>query len=296
MLLDHADYTKLVTSLFQQKLANRELPRFITNSSPARLKHSFEDICRNGISKKDEPLLYHFFGQPTARHSLLEIVETTSTERFRTLNKYLNGKTENTDARNIELLAVLVDFRHRPYSLGMNVQLSEDELTLLGKCRFVSPVKNGKEEEEVIVEKTIKEKEELNLEPLQEVKEKKEVDKEKSKWGIFIKILNRYLSKAAATYVLLLLLSISSFYIYQNSEGSGAIAYRSDKNENPVEQNQPNENNPAPVNQASSKTVAPPVKKYRVLPEERCQATTKKGTQCKRKAQADGYCWQHPLE
>jgi len=30
-----------------------------------------------------------------------------------------------------------------------------------------------------------------------------------------------------------------------------------------------------------------------ILQMNRCQAITKKGTQCKRKAKNDGYCWQH---
>ena len=33
---------------------------------------------------------------------------------------------------------------------------------------------------------------------------------------------------------------------------------------------------------------------YGTFPQmKRCQAITKKGTQCKRKAKNDGYCWQH---
>lgn len=291
MFFDHADYSKLVTVLFHQKLANRELPRFITKSSPARLKKSFEDICKKGFPKKDERVFVDFFGQPKEGQSFQALIRRTKADRLKPLNNFIIGETKTTDALNIELLAWLVDFRHRPYSLGMQVQLSEDELTILGKSRDVFPVKNETEEEEKFVENVTEGKEEEKPAPLPEVvKENGE-----RKRGLLIKMLNGFSVKEAAIHILLFLLTISCVYIYHQSERPEPIAYKSGSTENAITQGLLSVNYPAAAKQVPTKTVAPPVKKYKVPMEERCQAITKKGTQCKRRAQADGYCWQHPL-
>ena len=70
----------------------------------------------------------------------------------------------------------------------------------------------------------------------------------------------------------------------------------------------PEEDNTFPVNTDVNTTTEPPAiprKKSNVYSESRnnssrtnsspwrCQATTRKGTQCKRSARSGGYCWQH---
>ncbi len=53
-----------------------------------------------------------------------------------------------------------------------------------------------------------------------------------------------------------------------------------------------NDRNPYSIGSKNMKS--PNTASYNAPPESgRCQAMTKKGTQCKRKSKSNGYCWQH---
>lgn len=131
MQIDFSDYSKLVTAAFYKKLANRELPRFVSQTTPAKLKRECIEVFQHRHLKKDERVLSNFFGELKEDQSFISSIKRTDREKFKPLNNYLKKSTEKTDDKNIELLAWLIDFPYRPYSIGMNVVLSEEELFLI---------------------------------------------------------------------------------------------------------------------------------------------------------------------
>jgi hypothetical protein len=88
-------------------------------------------VYKERPDKKDEPILRNFFGPATENNSYLIPIENYPTDRFRAFSDYLKGGSVNTDDKNVELLAWLIDFPHRPYWHGKEVILSATEKAIL---------------------------------------------------------------------------------------------------------------------------------------------------------------------
>lgn len=130
MRLDHSDYIKLVTKTYFKK---RHEPFFILpKSAPARIKRACLRVFEERYRREDEQILKGFFGPAKSEQQLFELMEDFLTDRFRPLDTYLKKEGRvNTDDKNVELLAWLIDFKHRPYVYDMQVMLTDDELALL---------------------------------------------------------------------------------------------------------------------------------------------------------------------
>jgi hypothetical protein len=112
-----ADYQELVFEVYKKKRAARALPVGLTEPSPAELKKLCGLACaRRFVRKKDEVALMSFFGEGADQVACQKAIDKCDRDRFRPLVNYLNkdGKID-TKEKNIELLAWLIDFEHRPY-------------------------------------------------------------------------------------------------------------------------------------------------------------------------------------
>jgi hypothetical protein len=133
MRLEHPDYITLVTEAYNRKRANNELSPLLAQSTPANIRRECLHVYRERYNKKDEQILRAFFGPAEPGRQFLQSIQELATDRFRPLDNYLKGDTEKTDDRNLELLAWLIDFRHRPFVYGMEVILNDDELYTIGR-------------------------------------------------------------------------------------------------------------------------------------------------------------------
>jgi len=140
MHLKHPDYIKLVKEAYRKKKANNELSNLLAQPTRTNIKraclHLYQEYYDNKedkILKRDEHALTDFFGPAEHGSRFLQLIRNSEAERFRTLNNYLKDETESTESRNVELLAWLIDFPHRPFVTGMNVILSEEEIALINE-------------------------------------------------------------------------------------------------------------------------------------------------------------------
>lgn len=138
MRLDHPDYIKLVKATYNKKRADNELSTLLAQPTPANIRQECWYVYKKQydsrqLLKKDEQILNGFFGPVEPGKQFLEAIGNFPADRFRPLDNYLKGDTEKTDRSNLELLAWLIDFRHRPYVFGMEVILNEDEISIIGK-------------------------------------------------------------------------------------------------------------------------------------------------------------------
>jgi len=133
MRLEYADYIKLVTVAYNKKRTNNEISPLLIQSTPANVRRECANVYQERYEKKDEQVLRAFFGPGQHGRQFLQNIQEFDTDRFRPLDNYIKGNTEKTDDRNIELLAWLIDFRHRPYAFGKDVILNEEELFIIGK-------------------------------------------------------------------------------------------------------------------------------------------------------------------
>jgi hypothetical protein len=138
MRLTHPDYTMLVMQAYREKRANNELSLLLAQSTPAKIRqaclHVYKehyDKKEHQILRKDEQVLRDFFGPGESGKQFLQLIREFGTDKFRPLDNYLKGNTEKTDNTNLELLAWLINFQHRPYSFDKNFQLTDEELLLL---------------------------------------------------------------------------------------------------------------------------------------------------------------------
>ena len=133
MRLDFHDYTELVTAELNKKKIGNSLPLLLVQPTPANIRRECENVYKERYDKKDEPAQRAFFGPVESGKQFLQLIQNFPTDKFKPLVNFLKGGTEKTDEKNIELLAWLIDFRHRPYGFGNNVSLTDQELAIIGK-------------------------------------------------------------------------------------------------------------------------------------------------------------------
>jgi hypothetical protein len=148
MRLSHPDYIKLVIEAYNKKRANNTLSLLLVQSTPAKIRqaclHVYKELYdkkEEQILRKDEQVLRDFFGPAEHGKQFLQLIREFETDKFRPLDNYLKGNTEKTDNTNLELLAWLINFQHRPYSFDKNFQLSDEELSLIrnnGRSQTIS--------------------------------------------------------------------------------------------------------------------------------------------------------------
>jgi hypothetical protein len=113
-----ADYKLRVIEEFRIKKATDGIPLNLIHASPAKLKAECLAVFDTRFLKKDEKVLISFFGQRKNEFEYRQAIKQCEADRFKPLCNYLRESTRNTDERNIELLAWLINFEPRPYPIN----------------------------------------------------------------------------------------------------------------------------------------------------------------------------------
>lgn len=133
MRLDHIDYIKLVIGAYKKKQMTNELSRLLAQPTSSKIKKECLAVCKGRYEKKDEQVLNTFFRHAEQDKSLWLVIKGFDADKFKPLDNFLKGVTEKTDEKNIELLAWLINFQHRPYIHYKDFQLTDEELVLINK-------------------------------------------------------------------------------------------------------------------------------------------------------------------
>lgn len=131
MRLTHPEYVKLVFRTYQLLRSTPEFSPALKQPTPASIRKECMTVYRERPEKKDEAVLRSFFGPAPENKSFLTAIENFPTDGFKAFSNYLKGKAVKTDDKNVELLAWLIDFPHRPFRFGMDVILNEKEKAIL---------------------------------------------------------------------------------------------------------------------------------------------------------------------
>jgi hypothetical protein len=316
MRLNHPDYIKLVTKEYKRKRTDRELSLLLAQSSPAKIRQACLHLYKEHYDKKDERLLKKdqqalrdFFGPAEHGRQFLQQIHGFETDRFRPLDYYLKEKNENTDDKNIELLAWLIDFKHRPFVSGMDVILSEEETNILREPESdpgEKPTQSNSEQIDLKHDEKI-----LNAVIVDEEKRSSQAGEvgpviitENSETLSAPNSINKSpkkIRKKTLLIFLCLLISFVGIYIFRKYYSSTEIPYKNANTKTVPQEDtahrpktdslivHKNDNAVAPTNANKKKAYSPTI----ILDSNHCLAITKKGTQCKRKAKTNGYCWQH---
>ncbi len=135
MLLTFPDYTKLVYASFKKKQEDSEHP-LLSAFTRSAIRQQCLNVYRERIKRGERQelsTLQNFFGVPDKGEDFSSLIEWYPLDKFRPLENLMQGRIQSPAPANVELLAWLIDFKHRPFKVGMNVQLADEEIASLEK-------------------------------------------------------------------------------------------------------------------------------------------------------------------
>lgn len=112
-------YQDAVLLAYAEKEQNGELPKILTKPTTTRLRKACLEIYKERYndlkcSDKDADIFSSFFDRDKLGTDFYQVLDKSDPDDFKALSNHLNEKTESTDEKNTELLAWLIDFKHRP--------------------------------------------------------------------------------------------------------------------------------------------------------------------------------------
>lgn len=110
------DYVAAVMADYGKKKETGALSLNLVGPTAAKIKAECISVCHERFTKGDERVLRPFFESREDVDAYIRTIRLCNADKLKTLSNYLKGVTAKTDDRNIELLAWLIDFEHRPYS------------------------------------------------------------------------------------------------------------------------------------------------------------------------------------
>ncbi|WP_290797873.1 hypothetical protein [Flavihumibacter sp. UBA7668] len=134
------DYRNLILEDFRKKSEQQLLPNSLLLPSPAKLREECLKICEERYQPRDLKTLRDFFGVVDGKDSCLKAISRFEIDKFKPLINYLKGETEDTNEKNIELLAWLIDFQPRPYELGRKYIGEKEAIEGLELAAAVQPL------------------------------------------------------------------------------------------------------------------------------------------------------------
>lgn len=119
MAFEIDNYGRLVLEDYYQKRDNGSLGAGLMELTPAGLRDECLRAYRERYLEKDEKAIKDFFVAGSKSKTLLEIIEQYGLGKFKAIINYLNSDGAiKTKAKNVFLLAWLIDFEDRPYVYG----------------------------------------------------------------------------------------------------------------------------------------------------------------------------------
>ncbi|HEV7330439.1 MAG TPA: hypothetical protein VGN63_05310 [Flavisolibacter sp.] len=129
MRLLYVDYQALVLEFCNRKRQDRTSSALLRSATPASLRRECLQVYKERKArgeKEEKNTLKDFFGQPPEGKDFGHLIKNCHTDRFKPLQNLINGKTKTSDSTNVELLAWLIDYPHRPFVAGMELEGKEE--------------------------------------------------------------------------------------------------------------------------------------------------------------------------
>lgn len=111
----YKDYCAAVVKEYQHLVASGKVPFNLHPLKPANIKRACIDVYIQRFRREDERILRAFFRYGKDSNDHLSAIELCGTGRFKAIINFVKGRSKETDQKNIELLAWLIDFKDRPF-------------------------------------------------------------------------------------------------------------------------------------------------------------------------------------
>ena len=132
-----AKFKEEVLALYEAKKNNHELDDLLVNPSPAKLRDYCLVRLSEGLPPEDIEILQKFFDPYKKEKSLEEAIAKYNTGSLKALQKFALNITQDPEDRVVKLLAILVDYRPRPFRYSYDTSTSDG-------AKDPSPIDEGK--------------------------------------------------------------------------------------------------------------------------------------------------------
>ncbi|RKE52756.1 hypothetical protein [Sphingobacterium detergens] len=115
-----AQFKEEVLALYEAKKIRHELDDLMVNPSPANLRDYCLVRLSEGLPQTDIDILQKFFDPQKKEKSLEDAISKYNTGSLKALQKFILSITQNPGNRVVKLLAILVDYKPRPFQISYN--------------------------------------------------------------------------------------------------------------------------------------------------------------------------------
>lgn len=115
-----SDYTASIVADYHQQKTKGTLSLNLMNPTPSCIKNELLIVLEGRTKKEELKTLRLFFGERENEGEYERAIRNAEVDIFKPLSNFLKGKTTKTEEKNIELLAWLIDFSPRPYTMDFN--------------------------------------------------------------------------------------------------------------------------------------------------------------------------------
>ncbi|HEY4196471.1 MAG TPA: hypothetical protein VGM63_13100 [Mucilaginibacter sp.] len=113
--MSEQEYKKLVLAHYEGLVKTGALSSELLSPTPGNIKAQVLKTLGEGLDSKDEKTLRSFVGSKADVGEYYKVVDITSADLYRPLVKALKERSVNTNLRNADLLAWLIDYKPRPF-------------------------------------------------------------------------------------------------------------------------------------------------------------------------------------
>lgn len=125
------DYKNAIRTQYKAAI-DRDVSGILSDPTPAQLRDFYLRLFEKGLSEIDEEILKLFL-EAKENSSLKKAIENCNIGKLKPIINFLEGGNTENRAR-IEMAAILVDFRYRPFR-KFKKEISEEELELINELR-----------------------------------------------------------------------------------------------------------------------------------------------------------------
>ena len=106
---------------------NEDITGILLNPTPAQLRNYCSLVFDKGLTPKDEEVFRNFFETKNGE-SLKKSIDNCNTDKFKTIISFLKEKRDSEISLRVELAAVLIDFKPRPYNKFNKTEVIKNEI------------------------------------------------------------------------------------------------------------------------------------------------------------------------
>lgn len=113
--MSEQEYKELVLAHYESLVKGGALSSELLSPKPGTIKAKILKTLGERFDSKDEKTLQSFVGSKADVGEYYKVVEITSADLYRPLVKAMKERSVNTNLRNADLLAWLIDYKPRPF-------------------------------------------------------------------------------------------------------------------------------------------------------------------------------------